>query len=142
MQIKNNYNIPWVRKLHAGRTEDGEGIFNGDTGIILEISPANGTLKIDFDGRITAYSAENLSELELAYAMTVHKSQGSEFQAVIMPVIDVPPMLCYRNLFYTAVTRARSKMITIGSKSQIQAMVENDKKIKRYSALKYFLKVE
>lgn len=142
MQIKNNYNIPWVRKLHAGRTEDGEGIFNGDTGIILEISPANGTFKIDFDGRITAYSAENLSELELAYAMTVHKSQGSEFQAVIMPVIDVPPMLCYRNLFYTAVTRARSKMITIGSKNQIQTMVENDRKIKRYSALKYFLKVE
>lgn len=142
MQIKNNYNIPWTRKLHAGRTEDGEGIFNGDTGILLEINRASGTLKIDFDGRITTYSATNLSELELAYAMTVHKSQGSEFSAVIMPVIDVPPKLCYRNLFYTAVTRARSKMITIGSKNQIFQMVSNDRKIKRYSALKFFLKVE
>ncbi len=142
MQMKNNYNIPWTRNLHAGRTEDGEGIFNGDTGIILEISRRSGTLKIDFDGRIATYSASNLSELELAYAMTVHKSQGSEFQAVIMPVIDVPPKLCYRNLFYTAVTRARSKMITIGSKNQILQMVSNDRKIKRYSALKFFLKVE
>lgn len=142
MQIKNNYSIPWTRKLHAGRTEDGEGIFNGDTGILLEINRASGTLKIDFDGRITTYSATNLSELELAYAMTVHKSQGSEFSAVIMPVIDVPPKLCYRNLFYTAVTRARSKMITIGSKNQIFQMVSNDRKIKRYSALKFFLKVE
>lgn len=142
MQVKNNYNIPWTRNLHAGRTEDGEGIFNGDTGIILEINRGSGILKIDFDGRITTYSASNLSELELAYAMTVHKSQGSEFQAVIMPVIDVPPKLCYRNLFYTAVTRARSKMITIGSKNQILQMVSNDRKIKRYSALKFFLKVE
>lgn len=142
MQVKNNYNIPWMRKLHAGRTEDGEGIFNGDTGIILEINRGSGILKIDFDGRITTYSASNLSELELAYAMTVHKSQGSEFQAVIMPVIDVPPKLCYRNLFYTAVTRARSKMITIGSRNQILQMVSNDRKIKRYSALKFFLKVE
>lgn len=142
MQVKNNYNIPWTRNLHAGRTEDGEGIFNGDTGIILEINRGSGILKIDFDGRITTYSASNLSELELAYAMTVHKSQGSEFQAVIMPVIDVPPKLCYRNLFYTAVTRARSKMITIGSRNQILQMVSNDRKIKRYSALKFFLKVE
>ena len=142
MQVKNNYNIPWTRNLHAGRTVDGEGIFNGDTGIILEINRGSGILKIDFDGRITTYSASNLSELELAYAMTVHKSQGSEFQAVIMPVIDVPPKLCYRNLFYTAVTRARSKMITIGSRNQILQMVSNDRKIKRYSALKFFLKVE
>lgn len=142
MQTKNNYNIQWNRKLPRGRDEDGSGIFNGDIGILKEINRASGVLKIDFDGRIATYSAEHLKDLELAYAVTVHKSQGSEFDAVIMPVIDVPVQLCYRNLFYTAVTRARSKMITIGSKKQICAMVENDKKVKRYSALKDFLKAE
>ena len=81
----------------------------------------------------------NLNELELAYAVTVHKSQGSEFEAVIMPVVDVPPQLCYRNLLYTAVTRARSKMIVIGRRATVESMVSNDKKIRRYSALKYFL---
>ena len=99
-------------------------------------------MKIDFDGRVATYPSESFSELELAYAITVHKSQGSEFEAVIMPVISVPPNLCYRNLFYTAVTRARKKMITIGTKSTIERMVENDRKIKRYSALKYMLKAE
>lgn len=139
MQMKNNYNIQWARKLPRGREEEGEGIFNGDTGILMQINRAAGTLKIDFDGRIATYSAEHMKDLELAYAITVHKSQGSEFKAVIMPVIDVPPQLCYRNLLYTAVTRARSKMITIGSRAQIYAMAENDRKIKRYSALKDFL---
>ena len=128
MQMKNNYNIHWTREK-----ENGEGIFNGDVGILKSVDRSSGIIKYDFS---------NLDELELAYAMTVHKSQGSEFEAVIMPVIDVPPQLCYRNLFYTAVTRAKSKMITMGRKNQILAMVENDKKIKRYSALKHFLKVE
>lgn len=137
MQMKNNYNIRWIRDK-----EKGEGIFNGDVGILTSIDRASGLLKVDFDGRIAEYPADSLSELELAYAMTVHKSQGSEFEAVIMPVIDVPPQLCYRNLFYTAVTRAKSKMITMGRKAQIISMVQNDKKIKRYSALKHFLKVE
>jgi len=142
MQIKNNYNIQWVKKNGKGKAQKGEGIFNGDTGILLSIDRRAGSLKIDFDGREALYPSETLKELELAYAMTVHKSQGSEFEAVIMPVIDVPPNLCYRNLFYTAVTRAKKKMITIGNKSTILAMVENDRKIKRYSALKDLLKVE
>ena len=137
MQTKNNYNITWKK----GR-EEGEGIFNGDTGIIEAIDKRAGIMKINFDGRIASYGEEHIKELELAYAMTVHKSQGSEFEAVIMPAIDVTPLLCYRNLFYTAVTRARSKMITIGSRDLIMQMVENNKKQKRYSALKYFLKVE
>ena len=137
MQIKNNYNVHWTR----GK-EEGEGIFNGDVGFIESIERSTGIIKINFEGRVATYPAENLKELELAYAVTVHKSQGSEFEAVIMPVIDVPPQLCYRNLLYTAVTRAKSKMITIGKKQQILDMVENDKKIRRYSALKNFLKAD
>lgn len=135
MQMKNNYNIPWTEG-----TEEGEGIFNGDVGYLLKISRGEGLLYADFDGRIAKYPLANINELELAYAVTVHKSQGSEFEAVIMPAVDIPPMLCYRNLFYTALTRAKSKMITIGRASVIASMVKNDKKIRRYSALKAFLK--
>ncbi|MCQ2487514.1 MAG: ATP-dependent RecD-like DNA helicase [Clostridia bacterium] len=137
MQIKNDYNIAWTR----GK-EEGMGIFNGDVGILESIDRGKGIVKVDFEGRLATYPVTGLSNLELAYAMTVHKSQGSEFEAVIMPVINVPYQLTYRNLFYTAVTRAKSKMITIGSREAIEAMVSNDKKIKRYSALKYLLKEE
>ncbi|MDO5448258.1 MAG: ATP-dependent RecD-like DNA helicase [Clostridia bacterium] len=142
MQIKNNYNIQWIKKKNHGKDETGEGIFNGDIGTLVSIDRRAGIMKIDFDGRLATYPFENVKELELAFAITVHKSQGSEFEAVIMPVIDVPPNLCYRNLFYTAVTRAKSKMITIGSRDTILRMVENDRKIKRYSALKNLLEVE
>ena len=142
MQIKNNYNIQWIKQNSRGKDEKGEGIFNGDTGTLISIDRRAGTMVIDFDGRLANYPLDNVKELEHAFAMTVHKSQGSEFEAVIMPVIDVPPNLCYRNLFYTAVTRAKSKMITIGSRDTILRMVENDRKIKRYSALKDLLKVE
>ncbi len=142
MQIKNNYDIIWERRDARGKVEQGEGIFNGDIGTLLSIDRRAATMKIDFGGRVATYPAESFKELELAYAVTVHKSQGSEFEAVIMPVIGVPPNLCYRNLFYTAVTRAKSKMITIGTRETILRMVENDRKIKRYSALKYLLKAE
>jgi len=142
MQIKNNYDIVWERRDARGRVEQGEGIFNGDIGTLLSIDRRAAVMKIDFGGRVATYPAESFKELELAYAVTVHKSQGSEFEAVIMPVIGVPPNLCYRNLFYTAVTRAKSKMITIGTRETILRMVENDRKIKRYSALKYLLKAE
>lgn len=137
MQVKNDYNIQWTRE-----GEEGSGIFNGDVGIITAIDRGAGTIKINFEGRIVTYPAENLNELDLAYAVTVHKSQGSEFEAVIMPIIDVPPQLCYRNLFYTAITRAKSKMITIGRRQVIEAMVANDRKVRRYSALKDFLMEE
>lgn len=142
MQVKNNYNIQWIKKNARGKDESGEGIFNGDIGTLVSIDRRASIMKIDFDGRLATYPFENVKELELAFAITVHKSQGSEFEAVIMPVIDVPPNLCYRNLFYTAVTRAKSKMITIGSRDTILRMVENDRKIKRYSALKNLLEVE
>lgn len=137
MQIKNDYNVAWTRE-----GEEGTGIFNGDVGIILQIDRKRGKILIDFDGRLVAFSPENFNELELAYAVTVHKSQGSEFPAVIMPVIDIPPQLCYRNLFYTAITRAREKMITIGREQIIAAMVRNDRKFRRYSALRDFLTME
>lgn len=137
MQIKNDYNIQWTRE-----GEEGSGIFNGDVGTIRAIDRAAGTIKISFEGRIVTYPTDNLNELDLAYAVTVHKSQGSEFEAVIMPVIDVPPQLCYRNLFYTAITRAKSKMITIGRRQLIELMVSNDRKVRRYSALKDFLTEE
>lgn len=134
MQVKNNYNIEWESKDDKGR-----GIFNGDIGILKSIDTKSGTVEVDFDGRETTIPGENLSELELAYAVTVHKSQGSEFKAVILPIIGLVPNLAYRNLLYTAVTRAKDMLVTVGSAEQIQYMTANDKKAKRYSALKAFL---
>ncbi len=137
MQTKNNYNIEW-----ESEDEKGNGIFNGDIGILEKINTQNGLVTINFDGRIAEIAAENLSELDLSYAITVHKSQGSEFKAVIMPVIGVVPELSYRNLLYTAVTRAKDMLITVGSADLVYRMTENDKKSKRYSALSHFLKAE
>lgn len=137
MQTKNNYNIEW-----ESENEKGNGIFNGDIGILEKINTQNGLVTINFDGRIAELAAENLGELDLSYAITVHKSQGSEFKAVIMPVIGVVPELSYRNLLYTAVTRAKDMLITIGSADLVYKMTENDKKSKRYSALSHFLKAE
>lgn len=134
MQTKNNYDIPWEK---AG--ESGMGIFNGDIGVIKTINTAGGWLEIDFDDRQAVYSLESANELELAYAVTIHKSQGSEFEAVIIPVYGAPPKLSYRNLLYTAVTRAKKIIILVGSASQIEAMVNNDKKTRRFSALDRFL---
>ncbi len=134
MQVKNNYNIEWESKDDKGR-----GIFNGDIGILKYIDTKSGTVEVDFDGRKTVIPGENLTELELAYAVTVHKSQGSEFKAVVLPVIGLVPNLAYRNLLYTAVTRAKEMLVTVGSAEQIQYMTLNDKKAKRYSALKAFL---
>lgn len=134
MQIKNNYDIPWKKG-----DEDGEGVFNGDVGILRKINYAAGVMKIEFDDRVAEYPADNLSELELAYAITVHKSQGSEYPAVIMPVVDCPPMLMYRNLLYTGVTRARKILVLVGSEDKIYKMAANNRQNKRYSALKEFL---
>ena len=134
MQVKNNYNIEWESK-----DDKGLGIFNGDIGILKSIDAKTSTVEIDFDGREATLPAEYLTEIELAYAITVHKSQGSEFKAVILPVISLVPNLAYRNLLYTAVTRAKDMLISVGSAEQIQYMTYNDKKAKRYSALKAFL---
>lgn len=134
MQIKNNYDIPWVRNK-----EHGTGIFNGDIGILTQIKPAVRLMKIRFDDREAIYTFDHANQLELAYAVTVHKSQGSEYEAVIIPACHVIPQLSYRNLLYTAVTRAKSKIIIVGTKEDIYSMVANDKKIKRYSGLRHFL---
>ncbi len=134
MQIKNNYDIRWESKHN-----EGDGVYNGDIGFIEKIDNRNGYVIIDFGGRRATYSKEQLNELELAYAVTVHKSQGSEFEAVIMPVISVTDKLCYRNLLYTAVTRAKKLMILVGTDGTIVKMINNGKTKLRYSALKAFL---
>ncbi len=137
MQTKNNYNIEW-----ESEDEKGTGIFNGDIGILDKIDAKCGLVTINFDGRIAELAAEHLADLDLSYAITVHKSQGSEFKAVIIPTMGIVPNLAYRNLLYTAVTRAKDMLITVGSGDLIYKMTQNDKKAKRYSALSHFLKAE
>lgn len=134
MQIKNNYDVPWFRTR-----ENGTGVFNGDIGILTKIDTAANIINVKFDDKEAMYSMENVKELELAYAMTVHKSQGSEFRCVVMPVLSTPPKLAYRNLFYTALTRAKELLVLVGNEQSIKVMVDNDKKSRRYSALKYFI---
>ena len=134
MQTKNNYDIVWTR----GK-ETMAGVYNGDIGKIIAVNHNAGFMKILFDTRTAVYPFDSANELELAYAITVHKSQGSEFESVVMPVCSVPSRLCYRNLLYTAVTRAKSRLILLGNQQEIFSMVDNDKKMRRYSALRYML---
>ena len=137
MQIKNNYQIAWEKKNSFGHVvEEGQGVFNGDMGVITKINLTTELMEVEFDeGRRVRYSFKNLDELELAYAVTVHKSQGSEYPAVIIPVLSGPKMLMNRNVLYTAVTRAKSCVCLVGLKSTIQAMIENEGEHKRYSGL-------
>lgn len=134
MQTKNNYNIPW-----SGSDKDGLGVFNGDIGILDKIDEVAHTLYIKFDDKLAEYPFEGSSELEHAYAVTVHKSQGNEFDAVVMPVTGVVEQLAYRNLLYTAVTRAKKLIVLVGSRNTVERMVANNSKAKRYSALKSFI---
>ena len=135
MQMKNNYDIPWTKDDGSV----GTGIFNGDVGILEYLNRATDTAKIRFDDRVAVYSMEMMENLELAYAATVHKSQGNEFEAVIIPMFPGPPQLYYRNLLYTAVTRAKALLILVGMSGVVRQMVENDRKTRRYSGLKDFL---
>lgn len=134
MQIRNNYDMEWTRG-----DEEGRGIFNGDIGIIRAIDKAGGVLTIDFDGRMAEYASEMTSELELAYAVTIHKSQGSEYPAVILPILGGYDKLYFRNLLYTAVTRAKKLLVIVGSKARVEYMVHNNRKMLRYTGLRYFL---
>ena len=135
MQIKNDYDITFER---AG-AEAGVGAYNGDLGIITAIDRESRSVTVMMDDRKYVYSADQLNELEPAYAVTVHKSQGSEYPAVIVPVADVPARLCYRNLLYTGVTRARKLCVLTGSSRTIQTMVRNVRQNMRYSGLRYLL---
>ena len=137
MQIKNDYQMEWeVRGRYGIPIEKGIGVFNGDTGILREINEFAETAEVEFeDGRFATYSFKQLEELELAYAITIHKSQGSEYPAVILPVLSGPQMLLNRNLLYTAVTRARKCVTVVGSEETFAEMIRNEKQQKRYSAL-------
>ena len=137
MQIKNNYQIEWTRKNRFGDVFDsGTGIFNGDTGIIREIQNIDETVIVEYDeGRMVSYDFSEMDEMELAYAITIHKSQGSEYPAVIIPVLSGPKMLMTRNLLYTAVTRAKKCVTIVGSSATIYQMIKNINEHKRYSSL-------
>ena len=138
MQSKNNYNVPWKKE----NGEYGEGIFNGDIGVMSSIDVASRTCKVRFDDKLAQYDSDTLGDLEPAYACTVHKSQGNEFECVVMPMFRGAPQLMYRNLLYTAVTRAKKMLIIVGDESALRYMVENNKRILRYSGLKHFLTAE
>ncbi len=139
MHIVNNYDLEW--KIASGYTyREGTGIFNGDIGTVTEVAPARSEMTVTFeDGRIAVYTPEIFNQLSLAYAITVHKSQGSEFDAVIMPITAGGPMIMTRNLLYTAITRAKKMVVLIGEKYRIKSMVDNNYVAKRYSLLTDFL---
>ena len=135
IQTKNDYKIEWTRETPSGY-EEGAGVFNGDVGFITAVDPGNTTLTVLFDeDREVVYESGDLDALEPAYCLSVHKSQGSEFPVVIMPVIGGPPMLLTRNLLYTAMTRARELVVLVGSEDVIRRMVENDHVARRYTTL-------
>ena len=136
MQVKNDYKLPWTKDDDTS----GEGVFNGDMGVVTRIDRAAGAIEVRIDDKNVLYDFDHAaSELEPAYAVTVHKSQGNEFTAVVMPLLRVPAQLCYRNLLYTGVTRAKQLLILVGRREVLAAMIENDRKTRRYTGLKYFL---
>ena len=131
MQNTNDYEVEWEKNGVAGT-----GIFNGDIGVIEEILPSEEKMRIRFDDRLAEYSYDLLDELDLAYAITVHKSQGSEYPVVILPTYACAPMLLTRNLFYTAITRAKRMVILVGRADIVRVMVENHREILRYTTLR------
>ena len=133
MQVKNNYDIMW---RETDGLKGGMGVFNGDIGVITEIQPDAGLLTVNFDGRLVEYTGDMLVELELAYAMTVHKAQGSEYRAVILAVNSGAPMLLTRGVLYTAITRAKELFLIVGDENIVTAMVANDRQARRYSGLR------
>ena len=135
MQTRNDYQIEW-RKETASGWEDGAGVFNGDVGFITQVDEEEHSLTVLFDEeREVVYQSGQLENLDLAYCLSVHKSQGSEFPVVVMPVAGGPPMLLTRNLFYTALTRARSLVVLVGREEVVRQMVENDHILRRYTTL-------
>ncbi len=139
MQVRNNYDIPWRRTDGAGM---GNGIFNGDIGTVLAVDHNAQTISVCFDDKIADYASDMLWELEPAYAMTVHKSQGSEYRAVVLALLGGSPLLLSRSVLYTAVTRAKELLIIVGSDEALCHMVENNRQMRRYSGLKLRLEGE
>ncbi|MBD5161141.1 MAG: ATP-dependent RecD-like DNA helicase [Oscillibacter sp.] len=136
MQIRNNYDVLWLR--NDGVT--GSGIFNGDVGVVEEIDPAGELLTIRFDDRTATYTADMLGELELAYAVTVHKSQGSEYRAVVLVALPAAPALMVRGVLYTGITRARELLVVVGDDAALSRMAANDRQQRRYSGLRWRLR--
>ncbi len=138
MQTSNNYERSWVRDGVFG-----SGVFNGDIGVITDVNLQTSEVEISFeDGRVARYIKSDLSEITLSYAITIHKSQGSEFDVIVVPVVSGPPMLLTRNLLYTAVTRAKKMVVLIGTKQCVARMVNNNYTKVRYTMLKYFLELD
>ena len=137
MQVRNNYDIVWEKQ---GDDEQGTGVFNGDVGEIIRIFPQQECMVIRFDDRIATYTFDMLNELELAYAVTVHKSQGSEYPAVILAAASAAPSLLVRGVLYTAITRARRLLILAGDDAVLAQMAANNKQQRRYSGLRRRLK--
>ena len=137
MQVRNNYDILW---RNAGNTETGAGIYNGDMGILRRINPENETLTIDFDGRLANYGFDALTELEHAWAITVHKAQGSEYRAVILALGGSSQLLMTRGVLYTAVTRAKELLILVGDDQTAHQMIDNFRQSRRYTALRVRLR--
>ena len=138
MQTKNNYDITWENSSGNDQTA-GSGVFNGDIGTVVFIDTAEGEMVVSFDDKEATYTGEMLDELEHAWAVTVHKSQGSEYPFVIIPCYNAPPLLLTRNLLYTAVTRARRMVILVGREDIIRTMVDNNRQTLRYTGLTHRL---
>ena len=137
MQTKNNYSLKWTRVSGEGEDE-GVGIFNGDMGYIEDIDEDDNTITIIFDEeRKVVYESMYIEEIDLAYAITIHKSQGSEFPVVVIPMFQGPPMLMNRNLLYTGITRAKQMVVLVGSLKSLSSMVGNNRSFERYSMLKW-----
>jgi exodeoxyribonuclease V alpha subunit len=130
MQVRNNYDILW---REDGGIHSGMGIFNGDIGVIRSVEKEQ--ITVDFDGKMVDYAPDMLGELEPAFAVTVHKSQGSEYRAVILAALDGAPMLMTRGVLYTAVTRARELFIVVGDQAVVAQMVSNHRQTRRHSGL-------
>ncbi len=131
IQTRNNYDVAWT----SVDGKQGSGVFNGDIGILQSIDRATGILCVRFGDKIALYSSTDADDLDKAFAVTVHKSQGSEYNCVIIPTVGIPPQLMFRNLLYTGVTRAKKLLVLVGTEQSVARMAENDRKTLRYTAL-------